>query len=112
MCTGSSNSTRLGTGCNGGPSSDEWTLLPPLLHFNPVLFLNADERIDLLIIVLKHLPESSIILNVLLHVLFRDRALYPQEILENLEVFRIDLFQLGLPMIIFSDGQVAPEGSS
>lgn len=60
---------------------------------------------------LKHLPETSIVLNMLLHVLFRYRALYPQEVLENFEVFRIDLFQLGLPVIIFSDSQVTPEGS-
>ena len=55
---------------------------------------------------LEHLTEAVIVLHVLLHRLLRDRTLDTQKVLEDLEVFTVDLLKLGLPIVVLSDCQI------
>jgi hypothetical protein len=61
---------RLAYGSTTG--TDEWTLLPSLLHLDPLPLLDGYQRVDLLVVVLEHLTETVIIFYVLLHRLFRN----------------------------------------
>ena len=58
MCTSASNSPSNGL-------AHEGTLLA--FHFHAVFLLNCNQRVNLLVIVLKHLSEVSVILHMLLH---------------------------------------------
>lgn len=109
MSTASGNCTCDARLC-GGCSTNEWTLIPLLLHFESMLLLNSDKRINFLIIMRKHLPKVGIVLHMLLHILFRDRALDTQEVLKHLKVFWVNFFQLSLPVIIFPDRKIVPQG--
>ena len=61
---------RLAYGSTTG--TDEWTLLPSLLHLDPLPLLDGYQRVDLLVVVLEHLTETVIVCYVLLHRLLRN----------------------------------------
>jgi hypothetical protein len=90
--------------------TDEWALLPSLLHLDPLPLLDGDQRVDLLVVVLEHLTEAVIVFYMLLHRLLRDRALDTQKVLEDLEVLTVNFLKLCLPIVVLSDGQVVSNG--
>lgn len=67
------------------------------------LLFNGYQRILLLVKLGQHLTQIFVLEVVFSHTLFRQRRFDPEQVLEYLHIFGINLLKLGLPIIVFPD---------
>jgi hypothetical protein len=67
------------------------------------LLFNCNQRILLLVKLGQHLLHVVVHEVVLVHTLLRQRRFDPQQVLEDLHVFGVDLLKLGLPVVVFPE---------
>jgi len=72
------------------------------------LLFDSNQRVLLLVKLGQHLLHVIVHEVVLVHTLLRQRRFDPQQVLEDLHVFGVDLLKLGLPVVVFPESHQLP----